>query len=120
MKIIGRVLLVLAITAALCTGIFFIVNGNQAQVGYEPGSGEFQQIESSTSLLHGSGQGLRDGTGLQRNKSLESESGEFQSSQWVNVLKNVGIFAAAIIAVGGVRLAARLIKHKRTMLIPVE
>lgn len=121
MKIIERIFLVLAITAALCTGIFFLFNGNQSQTVFEPGSGEGQQLESSTLLEHVSGQGLRDGTGLQRNKSLEGESGELQSSQWMDVLKNVGIISAAVVIISGIRMIVRLIKKgKRTTLIPVE
>lgn len=120
MKTIGRILIVLAITAALCAGTYFLFTGIQSQTNLSFVNGEGQTLDSGTSFQHGPGMGLGNGTGLQKNRSSEGESGSLQSDQWIDVLKNVGIFAAVILVISGVRTTARLIKNKRKIPIPVD
>jgi hypothetical protein len=97
MKTLGRILIVLLVTVLLSAAVYFIANG---------GSFSLQSTgELNGTGLHqggGTGQGLGDGTGFRGGHG--GEEGELPAgTAWLELLKNLGIVAAAVIVIWGVR-----------------
>jgi hypothetical protein len=110
MKIIGRIIIVLFLTAVLCTGIYFLFNGTQTSTVLD-GTHSFSD---NTLSSEGSGSGPRDGSGFHGGRNAE----EVSSGQWLEVLQNVGIIGAVVVIVAVTRKVGSILKKKRIAIPP--
>jgi|GEM_PF-1329086 len=101
MKTLGRILIVLLVTVLLSAAVYFIANGGSfSSTATLQSTGEL----NGTGLHQGGGpgQGLGDGTGFRGGHG--GEEGELPAGiAWLELLKNLGIVAAAVIVIWGIR-----------------
>ena len=99
-KIFGRILLVIAITAVLSLGVYFLVSGSSAQSTAALNTGSQPALQNGLSSPEGQGLGPGNGTGMHRGAG---EGNEQSGTAWLDLLKNVGIIGAAVIVVFFIR-----------------
>jgi hypothetical protein len=110
MKIIGRIIIVLFLTAVLCTGIYFLFNGTQTQTATEG----THSNQSGSLPSGGSELGPKDGSGFHGGRNAE----EVSSVQWLEVLQNMGIIGVAVVIVAVTRKVASIVKKRKVAIPP--
>ena len=110
MKIIGRIIIVLFLTAVLCTGIYFLFNGTQTSTVLD-GTHSFS---GNTLSSEGSGSGPRDASGFRGGRNAEGAA----SGQWLELIQNIGIIGAAVVIVVVTRKVGSILKKKRIAIPP--
>jgi hypothetical protein len=99
LKIIGRILIILLVTAVIGTAIYFIATGtSQTSTTTLNDAGFTHQPQG------GGGNGLRDGSGSSRGGGDEAVPA---SQAWLDLLKDVLIIAIATLVVVLLRVAFR-------------
>jgi hypothetical protein len=102
LKVIGRILLVIAIAAVLSLGVYFLISGSSSQTTALLNTGSQLSLENGTGNPDGQGLGPGNGTGMHRG---EGEGNEQSGTAWLDLLKNVGIIGAAVVVIFFIRKA---------------
>lgn len=108
MKIIGRILLVLLITAILAAGIYYIVNSLPSSTS----TGNFDQGDRPSFQNDGQMTGPGDGSGFQARGGDREGGGA--SGGWIEILTHAGIFLGAAVVVLGIQKLIQALTKKRS------
>jgi hypothetical protein len=99
-KVLGRILLVIAIAAVLSLGVYFLISGSSSQSTSSLDTGSQPALQTGATSLEGQGLGPGNGTGMHRG---EGEGTGQSGTAWLDLLKNAGIIGAAVVVIFFIR-----------------